>query len=195
MSKLFAPLILVAISLSACNQGDDSSPAGGGNQQEPIACGSAELHESTHSLCDAMDATGVPGENGVNCRCVVGFKWDGTSCIALGGCACSGSDCNKLAETEDECQALHSACSAAKSEPIACGSSALTANTYSRCEAMDVQAAPDANGNSCFCALGFAWNGKFCQSLDNCNCVGSDCDKLSKTLDECQALHTDCGVR
>jgi hypothetical protein len=40
--------------------------------------------------------------------------------------------------------------------------------------------------------LGFAWNGTECVELGDCRCAGSDCDKLTQTVEECQQAHAAC---
>jgi hypothetical protein len=39
-----------------------------------------------------------------------GFAWDGTACVPLVVCACSGQDCDALMPTLAVCKALHEQC-------------------------------------------------------------------------------------
>ena len=57
---------------------------------------------------------------------------------------------------------------------------------------MDATAVEDENG-ACLCFFGFAWNGEDCVALNNCACEGADCDKLTESLEDCQAEHQSCG--
>lgn len=90
----------------------------GGCSCEGPACGkydSREQCEAAHSNCGnssdqcaAQDATGVGA-----CDMFLGFKWDGAECKGIGGCQCSGSACDELFSTADECAAAYSSCSKA----------------------------------------------------------------------------------
>ncbi|MBI5537157.1 MAG: hypothetical protein HY898_30825 [Deltaproteobacteria bacterium] len=155
-------------------------------------CGSVSLFEKVHGACEAMDAAAT-GENGSHCNCMMGFAWNGKECVGLGDCQCTGADCDKLTKTIEECQQKHAACI---TEPpsYACGSSKLFSSKHEACEAMDAKAAPDENGSGCYCMLGYAWNGTACEGLGNCRCVGTDCDKLTQTIEECQQKHGSCAA-
>ncbi len=61
-----------------------------------LACGNPD--------CGADDAAGEG-----NCRLDLGFKWDGSRCVNLGGCRCVGSDCGTLTDFET-CVAIHASC-------------------------------------------------------------------------------------
>lgn len=97
--------------------------------------------------------------------------------IALG--ACGGTTDGGAEDPQDAQQAL------------ACGSTALTEAVHEECAPMDAVAEPDEHG-SCLCMLGFAWNGEQCVQLADCQCVGPDCNKLTETLEECEAAHSTC---
>jgi hypothetical protein len=161
----------------------------GGTSKPTLQCGSAALHSQTSNACGAMDAKAVGDANG-HCLCIMGFAWDGSQCVALGDCACEGADCSKLTETIEECQAAHATCS--NQLALSCGSSALYSKSHDVCGAMDVKDQPDENGNHCKCMMGFAWNGTECVGLGDCACVGADCDKLTETIEACQAQHLSC---
>lgn len=74
---------------------------------------------------------------------------------------------------------------------IACGSVDLEQATHDQCEAMDAAPASDG-GSHCFCLLGFTWNGSACVGLIDCACEGADCNKLTQTIEACQAQHAAC---
>ncbi len=76
-------------------------------------------------------------------------------------------------------------------EVLSCASAALYASAHSGCEAMDAEEVPDPEG-SCDCFLGYAWNGSSCVSLADCGCEGADCDKLTRSREECVAAHAEC---
>jgi hypothetical protein len=163
----------------------------GGNAQQgtdpgqTIQCGSAELFSATHDACGAMDAEGVAGDDGITCRCHLGYKWNGTACDAIGGCACAGEDCGKLTETLEECEQNHTACTGSDFQ---CGSPRLFSSSHASCESMDAKAA----GPGCRCVLGYTWNGTACEMLSNCECEGADCDKLTQSQEECEQAHAGC---
>lgn len=180
------------MTLAGCSGSDPDEPSGEGVPGAGLQCGSAELFSATHDVCEGMDAVGAPGEDGIECRCLIGYKWTGSECLEVTGCRCLGEDCDKLTETPEACEQNHAACGEAPGG-LACGSSQLFAYEHDACGAMDAKAAPDEHGD-CFCMLGFAWNGTACEPLANCRCVGEDCDKLSETQDQCEQAHAACGA-
>ena len=156
--------------------------AGGGTTIEPIECGSAALHVAAHELCDSMDVSSDDG----GCHCMMGFYWDGADCVGLSGCACQGADCDKLAQSEQECQASHASCT--QVPVISCGSSEMHSAVHGACDPMDVSLVGECN-----CMLGFVWDGQACVALaGGCECVGYDCDKVSQTIEECEQAHPEC---
>ncbi|MGE0789911.1 MAG: Kazal-type serine protease inhibitor domain-containing protein [Sandaracinaceae bacterium] len=54
--------------------------------------------------CEPDDARGVGA-----CAAIVGVAWNGTECIALGGCSCEGTDCDRY-DSMDDCIGQHLAC-------------------------------------------------------------------------------------
>ncbi len=187
VSFTFGALALV---LAGCSGSDGSTP---GNQQgnKVLACGSQELHAAAHDGCAAMDAIAMPDENG-DCLCELGYAWDGDACVALANCQCQGADCDKLSQTQAECEQAHTQCGGGTTKSLSCGDPLLYSVTDSLCAPMDAAGAPDENGD-CLCMLGFAWNGSECTSIGNCKCVGADCNKLTETQEQCEAAHQACG--
>ena len=55
--------------------------------------------------CAAMDATGSGA-----CLLALGFVWDGTACVGIGGCECVGRDCGDVTTDEAACLAAHAGC-------------------------------------------------------------------------------------
>lgn len=55
--------------------------------------------------------------------------------------------------------------------------------------AMDAEGASDPNDPNCLPdqGLGVKWDGNDCVGIAGCECVGSDCDQLFDTYDECAA--------
>lgn len=56
------------------------------------------------------------------------------------------------------------------------------------CEAQDARAEGE-----CALFLGYVWDGESCRGIGGCTCVGSDCDTLSPSMEECEGLHAVCG--
>jgi hypothetical protein len=75
---------------------------------------------------------------------------------------------------------------------IGCGSDALFAADHNGREPMQAQAIPDPEAGSCFCFLGYAFNGLECVALNDCYCTGEDCGRLAPSREECEALHAGC---
>ena len=61
--------------------------------------------DGTKPGCLPMVAQGVGG-----CAMVLGVTWDGSACVSISGCSCQGSDCTKLYQTTQACQAATSIC-------------------------------------------------------------------------------------
>jgi hypothetical protein len=82
----------IALGLVAC-QGDDVSL---GDDDDP------------QDLCGgAMDAEGYSDQTDPNCMPDqgLGIKWNGSTCEGIAGCECVGSDCDRLYDTFEDCQA------------------------------------------------------------------------------------------
>jgi hypothetical protein len=71
-------------------------------------CHNAALYQGAHDACDAMD---VQFQDPCNCG-PMGWIWDGSACVQPGDsyCTCTGSDCDKLTATREECEGQHAAC-------------------------------------------------------------------------------------
>lgn len=92
-----------------------------GSECEPIAgctCEGAECAasfdtfaecEASYAACEGAcgpeDATGVGA-----CFLTLGYRWNGSACEHVGGCACEGTDCEDLPETPEACEAAHAGC-------------------------------------------------------------------------------------
>jgi len=163
----------LALAATGCPE-EESTPS-------TTECGSEALYSRTHDTCEPQDAAG-DGQ----CLCMLGYIFDGEGCAMVGGCECVGADCDALFETEEECLAVQDSC--AEPEPITCGSEELYVRDHDSCEAQDV-----AGEGECFCALGAYWDGDSCESLDGmCECVGTDCDALYETVEDCEAANEMC---
>jgi hypothetical protein len=55
--------------------------------------------------CTAMDAQGQG-----RCKMLLGWKWDGSQCVSLGGCSCQGADCDRLFGSAQICQTAMAHC-------------------------------------------------------------------------------------
>jgi len=151
-------------------------------------CGSQEVFELKHKACSAMDVH----SSGDVCYCApMGFAWNGTQCVAV-KCDCTGSDCNKLSKTQQDCQDAHSSCVKVQPPAYKCGSPELFAQPHESCEPMQAKGSPAEDGGQCNCIMGFSWNGTRCEPVDNGRCVGADCDKLTQTQEACEAKHATC---
>ncbi len=64
--------------------------------------------------CAPMDARGDGA-----CALFIGFVWDGSDCVGIGGCDCVGTDCDNVTATPEECRAAHAECT--PSTGILCG--------------------------------------------------------------------------
>lgn len=114
--------------------------------------------------CRAQDARG----EGL-CALLLGYRWNGESCEAVSGCSCVGRDCDLLAGSLAECQAVHDDCP---------------------CRAMDA-----TGSGPCALLLGWKWDGSQCVGISGCDCVGSDCDDLFSTQSACAKAHSSCLCR
>jgi len=72
---------------------------------DPMGCG-IEFGECQDS-CAADDVQGVG-----MCAAILGFAWNGQSCVAIGGCDCVGSDCESLSMNPIDCLKEHTQCNA-----------------------------------------------------------------------------------
>lgn len=55
--------------------------------------------------CKPMNAKGQGA-----CDALLGVTWNGTQCVAIGGCSCVGTDCGKLYQSIGDCLDAQSAC-------------------------------------------------------------------------------------
>lgn len=128
-------------------------------------CLAAHTHCSAGPSCDPMDARGEGF-----CEMYFGITWDGSQCVGLGGCSCTGADCNELYQDMASCESDHALCGAAPS-----------------CDAMD------ARGEGfCEMYMGVVWDGSGCVGISGCSCDGTDCGDLYDSLTDCQSDHAGC---
>lgn len=111
--------------------------------------------------CRAQDAVGVGP-----CAAILGVRWNGRTCEAIGGCSCEGADCSALYRDEASCQAAHAVC---------------------RCAPLDARGSGD-----CAAVFGVTWDGARCTWISGCGCAGTECDRAYDTIEECQAAHSGC---
>ncbi len=158
--------------------------------------------------CNAMDATGVGA-----CKGMLGYKWNGTTCVMVTGCSCEGADCAKLTGQE-ACFAGHKLCAPGKTpcKDAACGATCSPCVSdpcppvIGYCDASgtcgpNIPVCPstcdpqDAVGDGpCDAFLGYKWDGKSCQAITGCTCKGKDCGALPISKDVCETSHVACGV-
>ena len=99
------------MSLAACKKADVET----GSDKPTIMiddCGYTGFHLGDHDSCEPMDAVVVTAGKDRNCACSLGYAWNGTECVHLGGCGCRGHDCDKLTPRSEQCAKLHAHCQA-----------------------------------------------------------------------------------
>lgn len=85
-------------SVDECNDSSDCHDGELCYQGEPYDC----IPKGT---CGAMDAAGEGA-----CEKLLGYGWNGTECVSLSGCSCTGADCDKLYSGPGSCAAAHEQC-------------------------------------------------------------------------------------
>lgn len=55
--------------------------------------------------CTPQDASGSG-----TCNLMFGYRWDGQSCVPVGGCSCQGADCSRLFTDYQSCLQAYSSC-------------------------------------------------------------------------------------
>lgn len=116
-------------------------------------------------VCDPQKAEGVGP-----CAAIVGYKWDGQTCVALSGCSCEGPGCADLYDTGEACAAAHADCAPA-----------------SNCTPQEAK-----GEGPCDLFFGYAWNGIMCAGVSGCDCLGADCDSLFDSPDVCELKYANC---
>jgi hypothetical protein len=114
--------------------------------------------------CDAQDIEGKG-----DCRAVLGAKFNGTQCVTVTGCECSGSECNQRFDTLESCR-----------------------QAYSECIGPDCSGQDIRGDGACAALLGVKFNGEACVGVSGCECKGDDCDDMYETRSACQSAHERC---
>lgn len=114
--------------------------------------------------CRAQDAQGEGP-----CRVVLGWKYDGSQCVAISGCDCVGTDCDELFASQSDCDRAHRSC---------------------LCRPQDAR-----GEGPCDQFFGYRWDGVECVAVNGCSCWGGDCDELFPTLSGCRDAHKPCPCR
>jgi hypothetical protein len=113
----------------------------------------------------------VGGEGG--CSDLVGITWNGSVCIELYGCGCTGVDCPGIYGTFTECWADRRGC----------------AGLCAPQRVMPV-------GTECDLSWGPYWLGSAgCESFIACDCTGEDCDRPYPDKPTCEHAHRGCTGR
>ncbi len=105
--------------LAGCQPGDSScakpcdDKSDPSCDESPCAPGDVNCQKSSSSggamdPCAPQDAVAVGGGS-ADCPLLVGFAWNGKSCVEI-DCQCKGSDCKSLASSTELCKKLHAAC-------------------------------------------------------------------------------------
>jgi len=71
----------------------------------PAACTAAHSGCGPEEACVAQSARGEG-----DCRLLLGYLWNGNMCLAIGGCACVGDDCDALYDERSACERAHEDC-------------------------------------------------------------------------------------
>ncbi len=203
----------------ACASDGGTGDSGSGQQCGKNTCGAGEYccNESCGTCakegegcatiaclepCDAQDAVGEGA-----CKKLMGWSWNGKTCDALGGCDCKGADCGSLYPSQAACDSAHSHCPGQTGPK--CGS--VTCDVGQECcnESCGICTEPggaciqiacepackaqDAKGEGpCFAYFGVVWNGKSCEAIGGCSCVGKDCGNLYESVEACNKAHANC---
>lgn len=120
-------------------------------------------HAECPPICEPMDVHPV----GV-CRVILGWHFDGESCVPLSACNCLGEDCDGLFRDAEECERIHADCQ------------------------VDCQPQHIIPRGECAVVLGVFWDGRECRALSACECEGADCEDLFDSIDECIDDHEPC---
>jgi hypothetical protein len=120
-------------------------------------------------------------------------------CDSSGQCSgndpqCGGSEC----KTEKDCP-LPTVCTFCWDG--SCSAIDVVCHT-GFCLYQDVGCPPQPTCNSmeatwtgpCDTFFGFIWNGKSCEQVSGCQCVGKDCEKTFGSLEECYGYYSFCGA-
>lgn len=114
------------------------------------------------AACAAQNAHGQGA-----CEMLLGWAWDGRTCLPLSGCSCQGPDCTKLFADPGACYKVYGPCVP--------------------CTAMDAQ-----GQGLCKMLLGWKWDGSQCVSFGGCSCQGTDCDRIFGSAQVCQTAMAHC---
>lgn len=69
------------------------------------------------------------------CDLSFGWAWNGTSCVDVSGCTCTGADCGALASDEATCMTERATCRSPSGRAFACGPDQLCALGAEYCQA------------------------------------------------------------
>ncbi len=160
-------LTLFVLLLAGCST--DPSPEAGDDSADSAICGSQDAVASSFSFeCHKPEDR----------ETVHGFRWTGSGCEMIRGCACSGSDCDELFLDQTDCLTFHGKCTG-----DVCAAQDATASSFS------FECATPADKNT---VHGFRWTGTACEAVRGCDCSGPDCRELFQDQSDCLSFHTKC---
>ncbi len=85
--------------------------AAGISVRSPGACASTDAGATDAGATDATSACAAQDARGVGaCDLFLGYAWNGTSCVSLSGCSCTGAACRSLYSTPEACRAAYPSC-------------------------------------------------------------------------------------
>ena len=160
--------LCVGVSIAASGCYTASVTPGGGDGGHATSDGGVAASDGGAAGCAGQDAMG----DGL-CDAILGWSFDGESCVLHSGCDCVGADCDALFESAGECERAYRAC--IEPGPGACD-------------------AQDARGEGgCRAVIGVVWDGRRCATIGGCECVGADCGEIFGTIAECEGAYAACG--
>jgi hypothetical protein len=83
----------------------DECEADGSGCHDGMVCNQSSPNNCVDDPCAPQDAAGQG-----SCEAFFGYAWDGTGCVGISGCSCSGSDCGNLTFDQAACEQAHNLC-------------------------------------------------------------------------------------
>lgn len=137
-----------------------------GSCTEVSACGST-------LICKKADCSPQQAQGFGACRALLGYRWDGQACQAIGGCECRGADCQNLHQDVESCERANAAC---EPQQASCGPHN---NAYFPTDVATIG--------------GYAWDGQQCVALlGGGPCQGPDCPFVYNTHQGCKDAFAHC---
>lgn len=136
-----------------------------------------------------------------SCERLLGFAWNGKTCVELRGCTCLGSRCGALYDTGPGCAVDKMLCMNPGVDPEICGDGIdndgdllVDEDCPVPCPALlkDLAGMAPPSPDCADKLLGYAWDGKSCSEIRGCACEGPACQALTPDLASCQEKNSRC---